>query len=122
MSRLTILVPLATAAVGLSLTGGSCTPSIAAHVIQMTGNRFTPAEVTVRAGDSLRFVNGRGGLHNVVFREDVLTPAVRTLLDEAMPPREEFRKFPEPPLASPMLIGEGEVHAFALPALPPGTL
>lgn len=89
------------------------------HTVQLTANRFTPADFTVKAGDSLRFVNHRGGLHTVTFREDVLTPAVRKLLDAVMPGRDVFR-VPEPPLSSPLMIADGEVYAFSVPALPPG--
>lgn len=89
------------------------------HTIRLTANRFTPADFTVKAGDSLRFINGPGGLHTVAFRENGLAPAVRRLLDAAMPGREVFN-MPVPPLSSPLMIKDGEVYAFSMPALPPG--
>lgn len=89
------------------------------HEVRLTGNRFSPGEVAVRAGDSVRFVNA-GGLHNVAFREDVLTPEQRRLLDAVLPGREEFRAMGEAPLASPLLVSPDEVYAFRVPDLPPG--
>jgi plastocyanin len=118
--RLTILLTLGTAALGLRFGAADAVATSSAHVIRLTANRFTPEEVTVRAGDSLRFVNNPGGLHTIEFRKDVLTPAARKLLEEDMPGREVYSKLANPPLSSPMLTRDGEVYAFAVPALPPG--
>lgn len=118
--RLTILLTLGTAALGLRFGAADAVTTSAAHVIQLTANRFTPAEVTVRAGDSLRFVNNPGGLHTIEFRKDALSAEVRKLLEDAMPGREVYSRLANPPLSSPMLTRDGEVYAFAVPSLPPG--
>ncbi|HEX9564387.1 MAG TPA: plastocyanin/azurin family copper-binding protein [Gemmatimonadaceae bacterium] len=118
--RTSLIVPVGVgllAVVAIVLLNATAAEST--HVVRLSGNRFTPGEVTVRAGDSLRFVNG-GGFHNIAFREDILSPSQRRLLDSVMPGREEFRKFGEVPLASPLLITTDEVYALQLPALPPG--
>ena len=120
MLRPTILLAFATAALGLRLDSADAAADGVVHVIQLRGNRFTPAEVTVRAGDSLRFVNHPGGLHTIEFRKDVLTPAVRRLFEAAMPGREVYAKLSDPPLSSPMLVRDDEAYEFAVPALPPG--
>lgn len=108
-------------AISLGVAAGTATarPAVEIHTIRMTANRFTPADFTVRAGDSLQFVNNPGGLHTVAFREKGMDPAVRKLLDAVMPGREVFN-VANPPLSSPLLIRDGEVYAFTMPALPPG--
>lgn len=114
-------MPVVLAVIVVALLGGlRLVRAESMHEIRMTGNRFAPEEITVRAGDTVRFVNGRGGLHNVAFREDILTPEQKKLLDAAMPGREDFRRLAEVPLAGPILVSEGEVYAVAVPALPPG--
>jgi hypothetical protein len=40
--------------------------SAASRLIRMEANRFSPAEIRARAGDTLMFVNGAGGPHNGV--------------------------------------------------------
>jgi plastocyanin len=41
------------------------------HTVNMTGDekgyRFEPAEITVKAGDGIKFVSVKGGPHNVAF-------------------------------------------------------
>ena len=39
------------------------------HVVRMQGGRFAPYEITIQQGDTVRFVLGSGGPHNVAFRE-----------------------------------------------------
>jgi plastocyanin len=82
-------------------------------VVQMTGNRFAPAQVTVHAGDTLRFLNGRGGPHNVQFALDSLPDSVSRALDGAMGNKIG-------PASGPLLVLEGEAYEFVVPKLPPG--
>jgi len=90
--------------------------------VDLTGNRFDPSEVTIHPGDSLVFVNVGAGMHNIAFREDVLSAQQRSLLDATMPDREAMRAAGgEAPLASPILVGKDEVYGFRIPKeLPPG--
>ena len=85
------------------------------HQIRMTGgSRFLPAETIARAGDTLRFINGTGGPHNVQFDGDSIPGGSRLLLDRAMGGEKIG------PLSSPLLVNEQEVYEFIVPALPPG--
>ena len=42
---------------------------IRSHVVRMQGGRFAPYEITIAQGDTVRFVLGSGGPHNVAFLE-----------------------------------------------------
>ena len=83
-------------------------------VVRLEGNEFRPAHVEVRAGDSVRFVNGNGGPHNVMFVADSMAPAPRTALEGAM----KGEKIG--PLSSPLLLDDGEAYAFVVPDIPAG--
>jgi len=88
--------------------------------IRLDNNRFMPAMITARAGDTLAFVNGRGGPHNVQFSDDSLSDAAHRLIDAAMPERPKQAWSREVPLASPLLVLNGETYKVVVPALPPG--
>lgn len=85
----------------------------AVHEIRLTG-RFDPAIIEAHAGDSLRFVNGTGGPHNVEFVVDSIAAPMRALLERAMPGEKIG------PLSGPLLISTGETYAFRIPDLEPG--
>jgi len=36
------------------------------HVVEMTKHRFVPSKITIKKGDSIKFVNKSKNLHNVV--------------------------------------------------------
>ncbi len=83
------------------------------HVITMEAMRFHPALTEARAGDTLRFVNGPGGPHNVAFVVDSVPAAVRPLFAKALPDQIA-------PLAGPFLADPGEVYVVVVPAAAPG--
>ena len=83
-------------------------------VVQLEGNSFRPAEIHVRAGDSLRFVNGNGGPHNVRFVDDSISAPAKALITKAMGGEKIG------PMSSPLLLDPGELYAFVVPALSPG--
>jgi plastocyanin len=83
------------------------------HEIRLTG-RFDPAIIEAHAGDSLRFVNGMGGPHNIQFVVDSIPAPMRALLERAMPGDKIG------PLSSPLLIDNGEAYGFRIPDLEPG--
>jgi hypothetical protein len=56
--------------------------------VLLNNNRFQPAMITARDGDTLAFINGRGGPHNVQFSDDSLPDAAHRLIDAAMPTTE----------------------------------
>lgn len=83
------------------------------HVVRLTGNRFEPALVRAAPGDTVRFVNGQGGPHNVEFIADSTTVAARRILSGALTGRIA-------PLSGPMLIVADEVYDVVVPDLPNG--
>ena len=88
--------------------------------VLLNNNRFQPAMITARVGDTLAFVNGRGGPHNVQFSDDSLPDAAHRLIDAAMPDRPKVAWSRDVPLAGPMLILDGDTYKVVVPALPPG--
>lgn len=85
----------------------------ATHVVALDRNRFDPREVHALPGDTIRFVNGMGGPHNVQFMAESISVADRKRIDDAMHGRIA-------PLTSPMFIVEGETFVFVVPALSAG--
>ncbi len=83
-------------------------------VVRLDGNAFRPDQIHVRVGDSLRFVNGTGGPHNVKFVDDSIAGPARALIDKAMGGEKIG------PMSSPLLLDPGEVYAFVVPALSRG--
>lgn len=86
----------------------------AVHVIRLESNHFAPAVIEAHQGDSLRFVNGAGGPHNVEFVTDSISEPARRMLAQAMPGDKIG------PLSSPLLLSRDEAYAFRVPAIPPG--
>ena len=88
--------------------------------VRLENNRFSPSSITVHAGDTLVFTNVRGGPHNVQFADDSLSDEVHRLIDAAMPERPKVKWSRDVPLASPLLVLDGETYKVVVPALPPG--
>lgn len=61
----------------------------ATHEVRMvmvgTAARFEPAQLTIRAGDRVRFVNASGGPHNVSFDPDKVPDDAERALAAGMP-------------------------------------
>ena len=85
----------------------------ASHLVRLTANRFVPAETTVRPGDTVQFLNGPGGPHNVQFMAESLSVSARALIDAAMQDRILA-------LTSPMFIIPEDTWRFVVPELVPG--
>lgn len=88
--------------------------------VRLDNNRFSPSIITARAGDTLAFINGRGGPHNVQFADDSLSDDAHRLIDAAMPDRPKVKWSREVPLASPLLVLDGDTYKVVVPALSPG--
>jgi plastocyanin len=88
--------------------------------VRLENNRFTPSIITARPGDTLAFVNGRGGPHNVQFADDSLSDAAHRLIDAAMPERPKQPWSRDVPLAGPLLVLDGDTYKVVVPALPLG--
>jgi plastocyanin len=102
---------------GYLLTALHPVPATAVHEVQMgsrSGTRFEPATTTARAGDTVRFINGDGGPHNVQFFADSILDPARDLLDKAMPGEKLGW------LASQLFLERNEVYEIVVPKLAPG--
>lgn len=117
-----LLRPLALAfaagGLGLGVVAFRPAPRVPLHVVHMTsrgaGPRFEPAEIPVRAGDTIRFVNLRGGPHNVQFFIDSIAAGARTVLDSAIGDTRIG------PLAARLLWDPAESYTLVVPGLEPG--
>lgn len=83
------------------------------HLVRLESNRFVPADSRVTPGDTVRFVNGQGGPHNVQFMAESIPATAQRLLNDAMTVRIL-------PLTSPMFIVPDEDYTIVIPKLPPG--
>jgi plastocyanin len=58
------------------------------HEVKMIGDakgyRFEPANITVKQGDGIKFINVVGGPHNVAFDPATISPDVKPQLDANM--------------------------------------
>ncbi|MGH7701894.1 MAG: plastocyanin/azurin family copper-binding protein [Gemmatimonadales bacterium] len=75
--------------------------------------RFTPAHVSARPGEVLRFVVRSGPPHTIVFATAGLSARVRAALDAALPDR--LRE-----LEGPLLVRVGTEYRVTVPAIPAG--
>lgn len=75
---------------------------------------FTPAELTIKSGDAVRFVVKSGPPHNVGFSADSIPAGAAEVLGRAM--AETMA-----PLTGPMKIGIGEVYEISFAGAPAGT-
>jgi len=104
--------------VGIALIAGATISAahpatIRTHEVRLDANRFSPAQVIAKPGDTIRFVNGLGGPHNVQFMAESISVASRHLLNAAMHDRIL-------PLTSPMFLTEGETYELVVPKLTAG--
>jgi plastocyanin len=74
---------------------------------------FTPSELTIKAGDVIRFHNKNGGPHNVQFWPDSIPAGAAAALDAGMPDRMG-------PLAGPMLVEPNAVYTVTFANAPAG--
>lgn len=76
--------------------------------------QFTPAQLTARPGEVLRFVVRSGPPHSIAFATAGLSAGVRAALDAALPDR--LRE-----LEGPLLVRQGTEYRVTVPAIPAGT-
>jgi plastocyanin len=90
----------------------------ATHEIKMigdaTGYKFEPANLTIKAGDAVKFVMVSGGPHNVAF-QGVTDAAAKAQLDANMP----GAKIGE--LSGPMVMQPNEAYVVSFANVPAGT-
>ncbi len=87
------------------------------HTVNMIGDekgyRFEPAEITVKAGDGINFVNVKGGPHNVAF-DAAAVGAAGAQMAANMPESSGE-------LAGKMLVTDGEAWTMSFGGVAPGT-
>jgi len=111
--------PAAAAAPGAAPT--STVPKVAATGktvdIKMIGDdkgyRFDPADVTIKSGDALRFINVTGGPHNIAFDPETMPADAKAQLDANMD-----NKMAD--LSSPMLMNPNENYVISFGGVKPG--
>jgi len=90
----------------------------ATHEVKMigdaTGYKFEPANLTIKAGDAVKFIMVSGGPHNVAF-PNITNAAAKAQIDANMP----GQKMGE--AASPMLMQPNEAYTISFANVPPGT-
>jgi plastocyanin len=88
------------------------------HTVRMVGDEkgyyYDPAEITVKVGDGIKYVNVSGGPHNVAFDPASLPADVRAQLAANMP-----NTISE--LTSPMFITPNEEYTISFGNIKPGT-
>ena len=79
-----------------------------------TGDKFSPAKVTIARGDKVKFTLVSGPPHNVVFWEDSIPKGAAAKLGKAMPKTVG-------PLTGPFMLNTGETYEISFAGLPAGT-
>jgi plastocyanin len=80
------------------------------------GYRFEPANITVKAGDAIKFTNVSGGPHNVGFDPAKVPAPVQAQLGANMPGDHSMG-----PLESPLLLQPNEAYTISFAKVPAGT-
>jgi plastocyanin len=83
------------------------------HRVDLGGNRFVPARLAITIGDTVDFVNGAGGPHNVAFWGDSLPAGTRDRISQLMPDSIA-------PLIGGLLFEEEQTWTMAFTGVPPG--
>jgi len=79
------------------------------------GYRFDPANITVKAGDAIKFVNVSGGPHNVAFDEATVPADSKAQLDANMPGAHMG------PLSGPLVSNPNEAYTVSFANVKPGS-
>ena len=87
------------------------------HTVQMVGDaqgyRFEPANITVKAGDAIKFVNVSGGPHNAAFTPEEVPDDVEAVLSKNMPNQMAA-------LQGPLLVNPNEEYTMSFAGVKPG--
>jgi plastocyanin len=88
------------------------------HEVKMVGDDkgyyYEPAEISVAAGDGIKFVMVSGGPHNVAFDGTLLPADVKSQLLANMPNQASE-------LMGPMMLNAGEEYVLSFAGVAPGT-
>jgi plastocyanin len=111
--------PAAEAAAAAPVAGAAAPITGTTHEIKMIGDekgyRFEPANLTIKAGDAIKYVFVSGGPHNVAFDGSTLAADVKAQLDANFGPA----KMAE--LSSNMFMAAGESITISFGNIPAGT-
>src|SRR5688572_23304136 len=87
------------------------------HEVKMVGDdkgyRFEPADITVKAGDGIKFLMVSGGPHNVAFDPATIPADVKPQLSANMPNQQGE-------LSSPMFMNPNESYTISFANVKPG--
>jgi len=105
--------------IGMSAAPSATATSTRADVtIEMVGDasgyRFVPNSVTIRVGQTVRFVNKIGGPHNITFWPDSIPGGAQRPLQAGM-------QNTSGPLTGPLLINAGDATTVSFVGVAPGT-
>jgi plastocyanin len=106
----TAAAPAAPATTAPAATGATHTVNME---LQGSAYRFAPAEITVKAGDVVNFVNASGGPHNVQFHADSIPAGAAAVLDANMANRMG-------PLQGSLVTVPNEAYAVSFAGAPVG--
>ena len=102
--------PTATAGAPAPITGKT-------HEVKMVGDdkgyRFDPADITVKAGDGIKFIMVSGGPHNVAFDPATIPADVKSQLMANMPNQQGE-------LSSPLFSNPNEEYTISFANVKPG--
>jgi len=82
-------------------------------VLEGTAYKYVPAELTIKAGDVVRFHNVSGGPHNVQFYADSIQAGAAAVLDANMKDRMG-------PVAGPLIAEPNAVYEVSFAGAPAG--
>ena len=103
--------PAATAGAPAPITGKT-------HEVKMVGDdkgyRFDPADITVKAGDGIKFIMVSGGPHNVAFDPATIPADVKSQLMANMPNQQGE-------LSSPLFSNPNEEYTISFANIKPGS-
>ena len=103
--------PAATAGAPAPITGKT-------HEVKMIGDdkgyRFDPADITVKAGDGIKFIMVSGGPHNVAFDPATIPADVKSQLMANMPNQQGE-------LSSPLFSNPNEEYTISFANIKPGS-
>lgn len=102
--------PAAAAATMMPITGTTHTVNM---VMDDKGYHFVPAEITVKAGDGIKFVTVSGEPHNVGFNPADIPEDMRAQLAANM-------EKTDLPMTSPMIMAVGETFTISFAGIKPG--
>jgi plastocyanin len=87
------------------------------HEVKMVGDekgyRFEPADITVKAGDGIKFIFVSGGPHNIAFDPATIPADVKPQLSANMPNQQGE-------LSSPMFMNPNENYTISFANVKPG--